>query len=499
MSFPAAGNIQEPDAADRCPWRDGKTEDEDELIASCASGRRVEMDDLLGFIGFGPFQWLALGLAGLTYVALVLGGLSVLMFCDKGIREKWSLSDLEYAIVPAAGAIPALLGGLAFSWLADAYGRVWPYLLPPLFTGVFGMASAFTPLFPAFVVARCISAVGVGGMIVMAIPAFIEFLPVRNRARVIMMVSLLSVVGFVMAAGLGWMVVRPYPHSGWQWFIIIGSAPCFLTAIYRLCFPFQSPRYLIAIGSYERAWTVLCRMAWFNRKDLHSFSSKKVFIESVSSHKRKKLSKKLKLLELFSQLIGIFSMAYLRRTLCLTAIVFTQSFGYLGSIIFLPQILSKVPGVDPYFSLLSAFLAFIPGTLLMAVIMEWPRVGRLNTLRLFSFLAALSFLLLVFLDSALATSVLLVMIFFSMGSLIIFLHLYISESYPTTIRASTTGYFFIIEASSLLCGPFLGAYAASFSHHWLYPAVWTGIFVVQTIVAFILNHETYNRSLTDQV
>lgn len=499
MSSPAAGDIQEADAAGRYSWRDGKTEEEDELIASCASSRRLEVDDLLGYIGFGPFQWLALGLAGLTYIALMLGALTVLMFCNQGIREKWSLSDLEYAIVPAAGAIPTLLGGLAFSWLADTYGRVWPYLLPLLFAGVFGTASAFIPLFPVFVVARCLSGVGVGGMIVMAIPTFIEFLPVKNRARVVMMVSLLSVVGFVMAAGLGWAVVRPYPHSGWQWFIIIGSSPCFLTIVYRFCFPFQSPRYLIAIGSYEKAWTVLCTMARFNCKDLHSFSSKKVFIENVSSYKRKKLSKKLKLLELFSQLISIFSLTYLRRTLCLTAIVFTQSFGYIGSIIFLPQILSKVPGVDPYFSLLSAFLAFIPGTLLMAVIMEWPRVGRLNTLRLFSLLAVLSFLPLIFFDSALATSVLLVMVFFSMGSLIIFLHLYISESYPTTIRASTTGYFFIIEASSLLCGPFLGAYAASFTHHWLYPAAWAGIFIVQTIVTFILNHETYNRSLADQV
>jgi len=75
---------------------------------------------------------------------------------------------------------------------------------------------------------------------------------------------------------------------------------------------------------------------------------------------------------------------------------------------------------------------------------------------------------------------------------------YISESYPTNIRALTTAYFYSLQA---LCGPaipFVAAYAVALnSYHWVYPAVWAGIFVVQFVAALVLNYEPYGKKLRD--
>ena len=151
-----------------------------------------------------------------------------------------------------------------------------------------------------------------------------------------------------------------------------------------------------------------------------------------------------------------------------------------------------------YFTILVVFAAQILGILLMSIIVEWPCMGRLNSLRLFAALSSLFFLLLTFIQTQVSIPVLLVLIYFSIAPIATLLYTYISETYPTNIRALTTAFFYSLQS---LCGcilPFVSAYTVeSKESHWLYPAFWAGIFALQFVLALVLKYEPYAKKLTD--
>jgi len=63
------------------------------------------------------------------------------------------------------------------------------------------------------------------------------------------------------------------------------------------------------------------------------------------------------------QLLTIFKHTYLRRTLCLMILIPSETFGYMGATLFLPQFLKGIGETDTYFAILVAFVAQIPGIL----------------------------------------------------------------------------------------------------------------------------------------
>ena len=144
-----------------------------------------------------------------------------------------------------------------------------------------------------------------------------------------------------------------------------------------------------------------------------------------------------------------------------------------------------------------SFIAQIPGVLFVSIIVEWPRVGRLNSLRFSSASIIVFFLLFAFIRTPVATSVFLVFLYFFMFPILGLLYIYIGESYPTDIRNVTTAFFYIIQAICGLIYPFVSGYLASNTIPWLYPLVWAGVFLVQFIAGLVLNYEPYSQALSD--
>ena len=454
--------------------------------------RRLTPDDLLNFIGFGRFQVLAFLLAGLTYITYGFD-VSVFIFVGTSVEDVWGLSNLAYAGALGATAIPNVIGVAISSFLADRIGRVWPYTLSLAICGVFGLASAFAPNFPVFIALRCLTSVGVGGVGVLTYPCLIEVLPVRNRGKMSVLVVLLPAIGLCIASGTAWFLLTHYHSYGWRYYIIATAIPSLFMVFYRLVFYYDSPRFLIVGGKLRKSWKVFSVMAKINGLKLTEFITEEDFYATFSTEARG--SKKSTSVTLF---FSIFKPHYLRRTLCVTVLVITESFGYLGSTLFLPEYLHKL-GQDLYFSIFVAFVAQIPGILFMSIIVEWPRVGRLNSMRLFSALSVVFFLLFGFIQTPVTISVFLVFLYFCMIPILSLIYTYISESYPTSIRAQATAYFFALQLLLSIIYPFVSGLIVGFDISWLYPAVWAGVFLVQFVAALVLNYEPYGKYLEDVV
>ncbi len=178
---------------------------------------------------------------------------------------------------------------------------------------------------------------------------------------------------------------------------------------------------------------------------------------------------------------------------------------YYSAGVFLPQfLLNSSPyfaSEGPFFTAFIGYLGQLPGIALMALIIEWPKIGRLNALRFFSLLTAASFFIFGFVQNEIATSVLMIFIYFSMVPIIPLLLTYMSEVYPTEIRGFASGFFNALSAVFGIGVLFIGGYITELSIQlpWLFPTVWGVVFLVQFFFSLFLNIETLGKELKDNV
>ena len=455
------------------------------------------VENVVSSIGFGLFQIIAFVLAGMTFVAYVCESLTF-AFVGVQVTTLWKINNYVYASVPAATCITNLIGQVIFGYIADKYGRKWPYVCSLFLVGIFVAASSFANNFILFGVFRGIAAIGIGGIFVLKVPILMEFLPIRYRGIVTISTGLIE--SFVQCAvtGLAWWLVPTYP-KGWRYFIMASSVPSFVTGLFLIFF-IESPRYLVAHRKTEQAWKVFSFIARFNGKKLDAIVEKDQFFHQIDllvdkSNRNSKINTSS-----ISKLSTIFKRPYRRRTVCFAIIFTIANCVPFNTTLFLPTYLTDL-NLNPYFIVLVGVMAQIPGIALIAIIVEWPEFGRLNTLRIFTFLSIVSLLLFGFIQNVIATPVIIVLVYFSLVPAAGFLSTYMSESYPTEIRVMTVAFMTSIVSINGAWFPFVAGYAVDLSKHrtWISPVYLAALMMVQFIFTLILNHETRGKKLVDVI
>ena len=452
------------------------------------------VDNILSSIGLGVFQVITFVLTGMAASAYVCESLTF-SFVSIEVTRLWKIEGLVYASVPSATSIANFIGQVIISYIADKYGRKWPYVVSMFVVGIFVAASAFSPTFAIFGVLRNIASIGLGGYFMVKIPMLMEFLPKRSRGIVSISTGLFEAFTQCAVAGLAWWLV-PHYIKGWRYFILVSSIPSFIAG-FLLIFFLESPRYLVAHNQAERAWNTFSVVAFVNGKDLNNIVNKEYFFYQVAKlNDSDKVPKSSKL----AKLSVIFKGKYLRRTLCLGTVFAISSCVVYNVTLFLPYYLKQL-GLNPYFITLTGITAQIPGLALVAIIVEWPEFGRRNTLRLFTLLAVVFLLLFAFIQNAVATPVFTVLVYFSMATNDSLMTTYISESYPTEIRVMAHAVLSIFDAINGVWFPFVSGYLTDLTklYHWLSPTFFAGMMAVQLIFTLLLNHETRGRNLEDLV
>lgn len=443
-------------------------------------------------------QVIAFFLAGITAISY---GLEIVLFTfiDIPIQQEWNITNVEYGLIPSTTGVTNVIGGFFYSFLSDSYGRVWPYALAVFQLGIVGLASAFSPNFPVFVVLRDITSFALPGVSSLLYATFVEFLPVRNRGKVIVSVLVVQAIGACATGGLAWWLIPAYPERGWRYLIIATTIPQLFCAAYRLFFfRLQSPRFLIAKGRYKEARKVLEKMAWMNRKKLDDILPQNARLDESIRLEAATENKSPVCAHFWGNVLAIFKPPYLKMTVLITTIYVTSSTAYYCSSIFLLRIL-KGFGTDPYFTSFTGYLGQIPGILLISIIVEWQGVGRINSLRFFTLITIAAFILLAFVRNVVATSVLTVFLYFGMVPQLSLLYTYMSEIYPTTIRSTAIVFNNNLAAAIGIVMPYVSGYISQVTIPWLYPTVWAGFYFFQFLVSLLLRHETLGQNLYDTV
>jgi len=246
------------------------------------------------------------------------------------------------------------------------------------------------------------------------------------RAKSVLLLTVFWTMGGVLSVVLAWIIVPTYGDTvGWRLYMYASSIPAWIAVLLSFWIP-ESPYYYTTIGEYAKAEKTLNMVLKSNRK------------EPMKGH----LNQENEAIEIRGRIKDLFVPKYRRTSLVLGINLINSIATYYG-IIFLSERLFT--DYSLYLCELLTTLSEVPGLLFGSFTMN--RIGRKYMIIFTMLFATLFFLCIVLLwhyeyENSYAWAVIVIVVFLtrSASSLhAISVKLYLSEYYPTAIRATAVG------------------------------------------------------------
>lgn len=431
-------------------------------------------DHAIEQVGFGRFQKRLMILCGLGWAADAMEVL-LISFALPAIGQEWGLTAAQKGLLATAIFLGMLAGAWLWGYLSDRIGRKAGFISTVAIDSIFGLLSAFAPTFGWLVALRALTGFGVGGTLPVDYSIFAEYLPTQKRGRYLVLLEAFWAIGAIAAAGLAWLIV---PRLGWRWLLAVSALPGLIIFFIRRSIP-ESPRYWMVRGEAERATQVLRHVAEQNGQPLPNFT-----LQPLPAAPRPRLT-------------DLWRSGLRRTTLLLWVIWFTISLGYYGVFTWLPnyfrsQGMALLPVYQNAFILA---LAQLPGYFSAAYLVE--KWGRRRTLAFYLLASGLFTYLFAIVNSLnWIVGMGIWMSFFTLGAWGA-LYAFTPEAYPTALRGSGMGAASGMTRIAGALAPSLGAVLMTGSSLALPLTLYAAAYVIGSLAALGLPHETSQQPLND--
>lgn len=204
-----------------------------------------------------PWRWSVQGkiflIGGLGYMFdawdVALNG-----FLTPLVGTEFGLSAGQKGLVATANLIGMAVGAVLWGTVADRIGRKRAFSVTLLLFAFFSVLGALSPSVEIFLLLRFLAGVGLGGCIPVDYAIVSEFSPRRHRGRVLSAMDGWWPVGTTLAAVSATLLV---PVSGnWRWMLVLMILPALLLFWVRRGVP-ESPLYLVRKGRETEARAVI--------------------------------------------------------------------------------------------------------------------------------------------------------------------------------------------------------------------------------------------------
>lgn len=351
--------------------------------------------------------------------------------------KEWNLTPIELGALSSYTLVGMFFGAFIIGTLSELYGRRRMLLICVTLFSSTMLATALAPTPWFFGLMRFIGGIGLGGVIPVAAALTIEYSPTEKRSfNYAIMYSGYS-LGILCAALVAIAILSQF---GWRGVMIVGSLPLLLIWPMSRLLP-ESIEYLNNRGQHEKARKLAEKL-------------------EVTYHEPVKLEKQASR-SLKEVVAIIFSKDYLRATYCFWVALFCGGFIVYGLNTWLPSIMRK-EGYDlgssltflVVFSLSSAL-----GGLFLGKVAD--KCGARGTVAFFFMLGAMGIGLMVFKQNIYMNYLLVGLAGIGCISAPLILTGYVAHFYPSSVRASATGWTMSISRVGAMSGPMFGAYIAS--------------------------------------
>ncbi|GGG02756.1 MFS transporter [Rhodococcoides trifolii] len=358
------------------------------------------------------------------------------------LKTDLDLSRTELNLLLGSAFLGQFIGALTMGRLADRIGRRPAFMINLAVYSLFSLLGAFSPNAVFLVVTRFIAGIGIGAEFSLADSYLSDLLPKNMRGKFISIAYTVAFFG-VPTVGLlaRWLVPQqPFGVDGWRWLFVLGGVGSFAVWLVRRGLP-ESPRWLELQGRHAEADAITTAFEDEARAAGHVLTEPDPSIDVTKAPK--------------SSLRSLFRPPLTRRTVMLWILSVLEVFGYYGFGTLAPIVLMG-KGFDLVTSLGFVALTYFGyplGSLLAVPIVE--RIERKYLVMASA--GGMAAFGLWFGFSTSAWSILLAGTLYTMTSNLFSnaYHVYLADSYPTSIRGTATGAAYSL--SKLMTGvlPFL--------------------------------------------
>lgn len=200
-------------------------------------------------------------LAATAALGGLLFGFDIAIITGAGpfLTETFHLNDLSLGWAFSSLLFGCVLGSAIAGRLTDFYGRKKILLVVSILFAVTSLATAMAPNFAAFVAARFIGGLAVGGASILSPMYVAEVSPPSLRGRLGTLYQMSIVTGILASYAINYLL-RDVGPANWRWMFVTGVVPSLLFFLLLLGVP-ETPRFLFMAGKEQQAIAILERIA----------------------------------------------------------------------------------------------------------------------------------------------------------------------------------------------------------------------------------------------
>mmetsp|Transcript_30041 Transcript_30041/g.39526 ORF Transcript_30041/g.39526 Transcript_30041/m.39526 type:complete len:457 (-) Transcript_30041:367-1737(-) len=227
-----------------------------------------EFDKVLSELGFGAWQWLLILVLCVGSVADATE-INLLSFLAPCVEDEWDLSSFATSCITGVVFVGEIVGAFIFGPLADHKGRRFAYSISLGLMICGGVATYFSVNYVQLILCQAVVGIGVGGVCV-PFDYLAEVMPAKRRGTCLMVSGLMWGIGSVLVTTWAWLLLNTY---GWKLLALICAAPVIVALLLVFLIP-ESPRWLLLKGRSDEAVQALQSGATWNKKVLGDFKLK---------------------------------------------------------------------------------------------------------------------------------------------------------------------------------------------------------------------------------
>jgi putative MFS transporter len=179
----------------------------------------------------------------------------------KVLQSDFGFGTTSLKLVLASVFVGQFIGSLTLGRIADRFGRRRAFLVNLAIYSVFSLLGAFSPNATWLIVTRFLAGIGIGAEQALSDCYLADVLPAKKRGRFIAWAYTLAFCG-VPAVGFAalWLVpLTPLGVAGWRWLFVLGALGSAVVWVLRRQL-IESPRWLAATGRTAEAEELVSRM-----------------------------------------------------------------------------------------------------------------------------------------------------------------------------------------------------------------------------------------------
>lgn len=374
-----------------------------------------------------PWRW---GTHGLIFL---VGGLAYMFdawdvlltgFVMPMIKSVWGLSTLQVGLFGTATYVGMGLGAFLWGAAADIIGRKRILTASILFYSIFSLTCALAPTYNWLLVLRFIAGLALGGTIPVVYSYVAEFMPSASRGKALNLLDAFWGIGATLNAFTATYLSQ---YHNWRLLFLVMIIPGILVVLASFVLP-ESPSFLVRKNRFDEANLVIKKLVERTRAGIKEWTMP----EAVKTEK-------FSFANIFTQFVKVWKFNW-KLTLGLWIVVIVIFLHRFGVTIWLPSILIKEGYAQDKAFLTAGIMSLMGfiGILTSSWLVEF--MGRKKFLMTSALLAAIIMVIFTKVIGVTGLSRIVIMAYGLVAEPVIAtLYTFISESYPTAMRATGFG------------------------------------------------------------